>query len=368
MKNTVVEKVAVREMQIQLAILVVAAAIYTIGRSYWNPTGFDIGLYWKVSQKGFLETMLPLIPIAMLIHFVMGQLDWLTSDAAERLEVGTSVRSPIWLKLFRSVFAGITEELGYRGIFIYTGMVAIFIVNTHFSEVAVALMALGILLGNRRKEKASEIVLMTLAIFLAYVLIMVTMNIMGQKNPLDVLIIGFYLPVYRWVLSPENRLVVGSILSGLWAAEILYIIISVGVMRSVKPKNIAQKRQQKFYLELHTPGMTLKIILLNGLIFGMLFWIIVQTDPSVVLARPSLEVMAITVAVFSFGRGHRYQGWKGVIGAVAFGWYIQYVAFTYGLLYAMVVHCMYNCTIDISNQLAQSIKDAAKAGLKEETA
>jgi len=70
---------------------------------------------------------------------------------------------------------------------------------------------------------------------------------------------------------------------------------------------------------------------------------------------PALLVMGGIMANLWFRDGHKYQGWFGYLDSWMVGFVLLYAMFTYGLLTAIVLHCMWNSAIYTSRLLKRTI-------------
>jgi len=85
-------------------------------------------------------------------------------------------------------------------------------------------------------------------------------------------------------------------------------------------------------------SITMPII--NWLSFGSFETIFNDTEQF-----PTLLVMGGILANFWFRDGHKYQGWFGYLDSWLVGFVLLYAMFTYGLLTAIALHCMWNTAI-----------------------
>ena len=348
---------AKREMKYQSLVLASAIVVYFFVGNFWNPTGFDPLGYWNLSKLGFWETMSILWPIAVVVPFLLGQLDWLNSSLADKLENGKFIRTPLPFKILRASFAGITEELGHRGFYIYLIMLAITLLNDHLDISITIAFAFAF---SQVVPKAKTVVARVLygGMILAAYLLLRNMSYSGLIFD----ILGGYVEMYKWILSPENHLTLGVAFMCIWAGDSLLRVTGINDALRFLPRNRAEAeaKRKAFVTELFTPTMILQQLIYTAGLLGLNFWMITQTNPEAVLSGPPLLVMGITLSFFRFGMAHSYQGWLGIMGAFFFGIYMQYVAFTYGLQYAIVTHVLYNSVLFTSEHLAQSIKDRVK--------
>lgn len=70
-----------------------------------------------------------------------------------------------------------------------------------------------------------------------------------------------------------------------------------------------------------------------------------------------LFIGAVIWSNVKFREGHKYQGPAGVLNSYMFGFYMFYIAFTYGLLYAIIVHFLFDLFLFSSEHLVQIIKN-----------
>ncbi|RJR26801.1 CPBP family intramembrane metalloprotease [candidate division WWE3 bacterium] len=346
---------AKREMKHQSLVLATAIVVYFFVGNFWNPTGFDPLGYWNLSKMGFWETMRILWPIAVIVPFLLGQLDWLNSSLADKLENGKFIRTPLPFKILRASFAGITEELGHRGFYIYFIMLIITLLNEHLDISITLAFAFAFSQVVPKAKTAMARILYGVTILAAYLLLR---NMIYPDLVYDIL--GSYVKTYEWILSPENRLTIGTAFMCIWAGDSLLRVTGINNTLKFLPRNRAEAKKKAFMKELFTPSMVLQQLVFTAGLLGLNFWMITQTNPEAVLGGQPLLVMGITLSFFRFGMVHSYQGWLGVLGAFFFGIYMQHVAFTYGLQYAIVVHVLYNSVLFASEHITQGIKDWIK--------
>ncbi len=177
-----------------------------------------------------------------------------------------------------------------------------------------------------------------------------TLSSSTGTDPIYSLYEEFYIPAYNWVLSAVNFPSVVKFFAIVWVLESLFSIGSALWLKS--GKFVPLSTQIYFSLmglnELITPVQIIKNIAVSASVYGITLWSIHLTDPTVVLEGPLLLTSAITSLAVGFGRGHQYQGLSGVWSAIAFAFYMQYVTFTYGLVFAIAVHVCYDVVLFVT--------------------
>lgn len=323
-----------------MGAFIFATIIYWIFHNRWNPVEFNPWGYWNlVPEQGFLETFKIFVPLALTIPFIAAQLTWFSELSL--LKMAYAIRRPsLILATLRGLYAGVMEEITFRGVLIYTSMIGIVLFNKFF-VIVVALSLLIIALGAATLLKRMWMkVLVWIASAGTFLWIVFDSGI----DPIYALYEKFYIPAYRWILSNENFPQVVGFLLTLWVVEAVIVALAMLWLRS--GKFISESTRIFLAIsgldDLISIRQYLQIIGISGAIYGITLWTIWLTDPDVVLNGPFLMTASIASLVLGFGRAHGNQGLSALWKHMAFAFYMQYVAFTYGLMYAIAVHASYD--------------------------
>jgi len=295
--------------------------------SYWDINGHFWSSFWAV-----------VIP-PILYAIFLGQLDWFNNDIGE---ANTVVSENMLFKGFVSVFAGLFEELGHRGVLIYFGLIAVVISNFFFSWI-IALFLLFLLITIIASTRSNII----FALFLLAVFIGVWILIRKYTHDNPVLLInGFILSIYQWISASGWRLYpIYALLMTIALGLTVYLIHRPdGRMMSIP----------EFILRVTSFTIWTGYALPKGIkIIGNLPIVPAGADKWTAL----IYVGAIFWSNIKFQKGHKYQGSAGTLNSYILGLYLFYIAFTYGLLYAILVHFLFDLFIFGSEHAVQIIKN-----------
>jgi hypothetical protein len=237
--------------------------------------------YWSFSETGFWHTLTSIWWFVLIYAFVMGQLrGWFKEKGFVRERNIDSEN--IAFKGLVSLSAGFFEELGYRGVFIFFGMIAVLFANWAWFIIFWIFAAAIIILVLAAKDTVVFAKVILLAI--AGGLIFLTVWLGFAANPVYWVFENIIFPIY------------------------------------------------------------------NFLSFGCLNTLLFETYPLMLMAG------AITANGW-FRDGHKYQGPVGVINAQFFGVYMICVAFTYGLVYAIALHFLYDLVLFSSEHLVALVRN-----------
>ena len=297
----------------------------------WIFPEFDPLSYWNMDGNFWINIIPISIPVIAYAIF-LGQLDWFNDDSKED---GTLVSENIMFKGLISFFAGLFEELGHRGIFIWVGLIIVYLSNIFFSWFIALLLAL-IFIAIAAKISSTLINLGILVVFIGGWIYLREI----LENPVH-LINGFILAIYQWIVEESLRI------------YIIYFLLMLLALLAMGSK----------LKEMHPADIILRLIafvvwtayaLPKGVeVLGNLPITPLEADKWVVL----LYVGAVMWSNVKFKEGHKYQGEAGMLHSYIFAFYMTYLAFTFGLLYAIAVHFLYDLFIFLSEHLVQVIKN-----------
>ena len=114
---------------IKFGIIIILSFFAWLILRNWFFSEFNPFSYWMINKNFWSSLITVLIPMAIYAIF-LGQLDWFSNDEFENK---TIVSENIFFKTIISFFAGLWEELGYRGLFIYFGLIVVFLNNLFFN-------------------------------------------------------------------------------------------------------------------------------------------------------------------------------------------------------------------------------------------
>jgi hypothetical protein len=237
--------------------------------------------YWSLSETGFWHTLTSIWWFVLIYAFVMGQLrGWFKEKRFVRERNIDSEN--IAFKGLVSLSAGFFEELGYRGVFIFFGMIAVWFANWAWF-IVFWIFAAGIILAALGKEGIG-IVGKLILLALAGGLIFLTVWLGFAANPIYWIFENIIFPIY------------------------------------------------------------------NFLSLGYLSTLLFEKYPFILMAG------AFTANGW-FKDGHKYLGLVGVLNAQFFGVYMICVAFTYGLVYAIALHFLYDLVLFSSEHLVALVRN-----------
>lgn len=325
-----------------MCLLVIASFILWYLTNNWIFPEFNPFSYWNINGN-FWESIIPISYPILIYAIFLGQLDWFSNEKAQD---GTIISENIIFKGIISLFAGLFEELGHRGIFIWIGLIIISITNRVFSLIIIVLLIIAYIsivekidleIKNRNIKLVSCGIL--LYVFIKFWILLKPILI----NPLHV-INGLILQAYQWVVLESLILYIISFF--LMALALLLI-----------KRELKENRPINITLRLMSFVMLTVYVLPKGVsALSDLPIIPLGADKWLVL----LYIGAVMWSNVKFRAGHKYQGIGGVLHSHVFGFYMIYIAFTFGLLYAIVIHFMVDLLIFLSEHVVQIIKNRGK--------
>ena len=325
-----------------MCLLVIASFLLWYLTNNWIFPEFSPFSYWNINGN-FWESIIPISYPILIYAIFLGQLDWFSNDEGED---GTIISENIIFKGIISLFAGLFEELGHRGIFIWIGLIIISISNRFFSLIIIVLLIIAYITLVEKIDleiKNGTVKLVSCGILL-YVFIKFWILLKPILiNPVHV-INGLILQVYQWVA-----------LESLMIYIISFFLMALALL-SIK-RELKENHPINVSLRLMSFAMLTVYALPKGVsVLSDLPIIPLGADKWLVL----LYIGAVMWSNIKFGKGHKYQGPAGVLHSYVFGFYMIYIAFTFGLLYAIVIHFMVDLLIFSSEHVVQIIKNRGK--------
>jgi hypothetical protein len=290
---------------------------------YWNLTGAFWDNVWGI-----------ILPITVYGFFV-GQLEWFAGRDGGKSPLYSQ---SITLKTFIACFAGVFEELQHRGVYIYFGLIMVALTNYCFSwlfPIALIVLALGLMKAFSTNGLGSFV------IALVFVALWFWLRNVFHDNPILVLN-EWWLHAYQWIVVSPAR--IGLIFGGLMA---LFLLIHVLMSDNEFPMPYLLLRFATFI------GFSIWVLPLAVGVFTSPIITPVNADRWTAL----LYVGAMFWSNMKFRDGHKHQGPAGMLNANMFGYYMFFIAFTYGLAYAIAVHLTYDLVLFFSEHIVQVIKN-----------
>lgn len=318
-------------------ILGVCLLAWYLTRSWVFPE-FNPFSYWDMDGNFWGNIVSISMPLSIYAIF-MGQLDWFSDDSYEQ---GTIISENIFFKGFISFTAGFLEELTHRGILIWVGLIIIYLCNALFIWVlAVALLSFYLNIAEDVNSTLWKLVYLGLFIGLwLYLKDIIPNNLIYAFN-------GLMLDFYQWLVSDLWRM---SILYGIVMSVLmlltLYLIKDMGYQVTMKKALFVLKVGSFMALTVFVMPKAIAVLSTLPII-----------PPGADKWTSLLFIGAVMWSNTQFSGGHQYQGFSGVLHSSIIGFYMIYLAFTFGLIYAIVVHFLYDLFIFSSEHFVQVIKN-----------
>ncbi|NTV30369.1 hypothetical protein HGA91_00110 [candidate division WWE3 bacterium] len=342
------------DMLLQAVFLVAVFLLYWIGTMFWNPTGFHMN-YWIVSSGAFFPTVVETSGVLVLVALIYGQLDWLKSGELNDMEKGTITDEGIGFKTIRSVFAGFVEEISHRGYFIYGAILTVFISNKVWPfALLFTFVVLAILIFMRLGTIFGWISVVGLGWW--YVSIITS----GETDLVYAWYEQYVFPTYRWIIGADGRqtlmiaiaAVAGIQIVGILSMKLISMVLSPDMTKD-RAKWLGVVRFKRIF-----SWTTVLMICIQSIVEGILWYVLVtHIDPEVTLQGPTILVAGMITANGWFRKGHKYQGWVGMLSSWIFGYYMLYVALHYGLWYSIIGHTLYDAVLFASEHMADRGKE-----------
>lgn len=313
-------------------------ALWAVGRHFafseFSPFG-----YWNLMGGSIWDNVLSIgLPVIVYAAF-LGQMDWFQRLGDDEGEISSE---NILFKGIVSLSAGVFEELLHRGVLIWIGLLVIFVSNFMLRWfIALVLLAL-VLKGFAARIWLGVVALVAAVLLWVYVLSAI-------NNPIY-LLNGITLWIYQWVVAGPIRLYLAYFLliglSYLLYDTQLKNTFDVGLSDCIHPLGILLR----FGALLVWAGyaMPLGVAVLGHLPIlpaGAGYW------------TTLLYVGAVIWSNVKFKEGHAYQGAVGSLSSYIFAFYMIHIAFTYGLLYAIILHFLFDLVLFTSEHLVNVIRN-----------
>jgi hypothetical protein len=283
--------------------------LWAIGRNLIFPE-FSPFSYWNLVEGNLLSNSLTLAVPVIIYAVFNGGMD-LFDDDDDR---GSLLSENILFKGIVSLSAGVFEELLHRGVLIWFGLIFVYLDNWIF----------GLLFG-----------------------------LIGIDNPIYRLN-GLVLSFYQWMAGN---------------AAALYIIYAIAIIIAIIETNSLIEegklsRSKRIGTSLASWLILLAILVWAG--YTVPKGVAVLSHLPIVPAGADhwtflLYVGAVIWTNVKFREGHEYQGPMGKLHSYIFGFYMIYVAFTFGLVYAIIIHFLYDLFLFASEHLAHILKNMGHA-------
>jgi hypothetical protein len=320
--------------------LVAVYAIFWYFASKFVFSEFHPLSFWDVNGS-FWHSILWISMPVMLYAFLSGQLDWFGSS--DSYEEGTIVAESIPFKWTVSIVAGITEELTHRSLMIFVGLISVYFTNMFFMWLVGFVISIIVLFILAKIEMPLTI---ALPVFIVTIITLIGIRKYLPDNPIYVLNEYIFL-FLQWITSSTLR--VGFFLCILMICAKL---ISIALVRQKVPD-----------YEISSMEFIITIGLFTA--FGAYCMPLgVQAIANMPIVPEGADhwttILYISAVLWSnakFRDGHKYQGLTGILSSYVFGIYMYYIAFTHGLLYAIVVHAMFDTILFSSEHMCQVWKN-----------
>ncbi|MFH1367287.1 MAG: hypothetical protein ABIH38_04885 [Patescibacteria group bacterium] len=338
---------------IQVVILLATFGIWWLLKRWIFPD-FNPLSYWNLNGEIWPAIFCVSLP-AIFYAVVLGQLDWFSDDSDEE---GTIVSENLGFKAMVSFFAGLLEELGHRGVYIFFGLIAIWWANlTFFWILAIFLLVVFVLIAAATEGWKIDIV-----IGAAFVGFFVWLFRHTDKNFI-LLIQGWTLSVYQWIAAEHWRIILIFL-----PLMLLFLQIQLAGASAISRRLFGKflRNKERAFRKQRNIGpaeMVFRVV-------SFVCWTCYALPKGVsalsaipfVPAHASrwialLYLGAILWSNAKFRDGHKYQGAAGMLNSYIFGFYMFYLAFNYGLAYAIVVHFAFDLFLFSSEHMVQVIKN-----------
>ena len=305
----------------------------------WFFTDFHPFSYMDVNGN-FWQAIIVIGAPLFLFAFLSGQLDWFGSSDAH--EDGTIIAESLPFKWLISLEAGITEEITHRGVLIFFGLISVYLSNMLFLWMIMLTVMFICIFALAKHEirfnVAGPIMLGTLiGLFLVkgYV----------PENPIY-LFNGYILQGLQWLVAHKIILA---------ASIATFSALLFGIRFAMSDKN---DDEAPSILECATRIM----LTTTWSVYCLPLGVAAITQMPILPSGGDnwtylLYVGAVLWSNAKFRDGHKYQGPSGMLNSYIIGIYMFYVAFTHGLLYAIVLHVLFDMTIFWSEHVCQVIKN-----------
>ncbi|OGF24850.1 hypothetical protein A2331_04890 [Candidatus Falkowbacteria bacterium RIFOXYB2_FULL_34_18] len=297
--------------------------------------------YWNLVEGGIWNHFLQISMPAIIFAFLLGQLDWFGSG--DQFEAGTIVAESLPFKWIISAGAGTFEELTHRGVYIYFGLIMIAIANFMFPWIAI-LIGLATIITLCVKFNLSGMITTVLAVITGAVLFFMKGIWM---NNFVLWINKFIFDFYHWMTSGHIKtfLIIGGLMGGL-------LLLTIALTH--EKKSGYSIGGVEFVVRVILFGAWASYVLPLGL-DAIANMPIMPADANNYTSL--LFLAAVMWSNAKFRNAHKYQGPAGMLNSYVIGFYMFYIAFNYGLIYAMIVHFLFDAVLFTSEHICQMIKN-----------
>lgn len=307
--------------------------------SKWFFVEFKPFAYMDVNGN-FWEAIFFIGTPMVLYAFFCGQLDWFGS--ADRHEDGTIVAESLPFKWVVSISAGVTEELSHRALLIYIGLISVYLSNLFFVW-AVAFICMILCIFVLMKFEVKLVIAGPIMAVVLFSLIKLKGYL--PENPIY-LFNGFLLDFLKWTTANTFN-----------NATFIFILMSASLLITISMKNDNDGFEMG-WTEFATRVLMFTLWACYCMPLGVAA---IQSMPILPTGADHntylLYVGAVLWSNAKFRDGHKYQGLSGMLNSYVIGLYMFYIAFTHGLLYAIVLHTMFDGILFSSEHLCQVIKN-----------
>lgn len=327
-----------------LALFLGGLIFYAIVHNWWNPTNFNPFGYWNVGNGIPTELLLVMCVVA---PFILGQLHWFnprTDTAIDRMFGISNIWQ--WVNKMRaSLYAGVFEELSFRSVMIYGAMVSIALMNKFFNwALAAVLLVICIALIVMTEQKWLKWVIGILGLVTFF---WVTNH--TSSDPIYTFYREWYQPIYQALFDIANRQEVFYLIL---AVGVLDILLAIGTKLFVKWRAPKSRNYTLYALdEALSPRMLFTMSLLTLGLSVYIWWMVTYTNAVMIFGKPELLVWGIISCAIDFQKAHGSQPFTGALHKVAFAYFMMYIAFTFGLMYAIIGHALYDAVYFTSEHI-----------------
>jgi len=298
----------------------------------------DFGFKWYITNgRTFTYMLLPIIGYA----FFLGNLDWFcTSDPFEK---GTVTAERMSFKTLLSANAGIFEEWGHRGIYIYYGLISVAVINAFFGWVIMFTAAVLMFAIVAMLEVDTKV-----AVILVVIVLILSFLVKSWIPP------NAYLSVIAFIFGLMNILAE----SWIWTKSVFLVTMIVFLLITV------------WYMHSKEKAYMMGAVEFGVRIIGFTVWasyafpIGIKAIGQMPILPPdanqTLGLMYVGAVLWSnakFRDAHKYQGPAGMLNSYIIGFYMFAIAFTCGLLPAMVAHFLFDFILFGTEHIIQFLKN-----------
>ncbi|NTU98553.1 hypothetical protein HGA64_00910 [Candidatus Falkowbacteria bacterium] len=324
-------------MGLQAIYLLGFFLLWYFGRQWLFPT-FNPMSYWDINGN-FFESIITISTPIFLYAFFLGQLDWFGSS--DDYEENTVVAESLPFKWAVSLGAGVFEELSHRGYMVYAGLIMVSVFNLYASWIIPAVIFLVVMGALAKADVRFGVFVITLS--------SVGYGLFSMRDAYgDNIILRFNAFILTsFSMLAENQLLTYLVLGGAMA-----IFLGINFLTP------SEKRRW----DANLPEYLLRISAFTawaGYIFPLGIKIVAKLPIVPAGSDYWTKMLYISAVLWSnakFRDGHKYQGCAGMLNSYLIGFYMFYICFTHGLLYAVVVHFIFDAVLFSSEHAVEVIK------------